>query len=304
MMIEGRAKTKLPNQGAVMRRLFVVLGLLASTCGAYAQEFELPTLRGSDLFVPDAPVIYSRWDGFYAGGHVGYGFANMNFATSTQDLVAHELRLLALENEQHVSTWQVLGQANTHSPSGGVFLGYNIGWECVILGFEANYNRLNVATADAPMAPIERLVTAGGNVYDVKVAGSASMRLMDFATLRTRAGYEVGNFLPYAMVGAAVARADLARSASVSGRQNPPPATSPPTPCGPPQSPNCVPFSFSETDTKTGAFIYGWAIGGGLDVFVLPQVFLRAEYEYVAFLKAMGIQASMQTARAGIGLKF
>jgi opacity protein-like surface antigen len=36
----------------------------------------------------------------------------------------------------------------------------------------------------------------------------------------------------------------------------------------------------------------------------MPKVFLRAEYEYAAFLPVWGIKAQIQTARAGIGYKF
>jgi opacity protein-like surface antigen len=106
------------------------------------------------------------------------------------------------------------------------------------------------------------------------------------------------------MIGISVGRADLFRSASVSGLQNPPPPTSPPTPCGPPQSPNCLAFAFLESETKNGAFIYGWSLGGGVDVFVLPHVFLRLEYEYVGFVQVMSVQTSIQTARVGLGVKF
>jgi len=283
-----------------MRRLFVAVALIASTCGASAQEFELPTLRGSDRFVPAAPVVYSRWDGFYAGAQIGFGFSQMDFATSTRDLVQHELRELALESQATVSAWQVLGKADVQGASGGGFFGYNIGWESLILGIELNYNRSSFA-ADAPMSQIERVVAAGGNIYDVFVTGSASMRITDVATLRARAGYEIYNFLPYAMIGVAVGRADVTRSATVFGTQNP---ATPPTPCGPPQTPTCLPFAFSETDSRNGAFIYGWSLGGGFDVFVLPRVFLRAEYEYVAFAPFWSIKANIQTARAAIGFKF
>ena len=280
-----------------MRRLFVALILIASTCGASAQEFELPTLRGTDAFVPAAPVIYSRWDGFYAGAQVGFGFTSMDFATSTSDLVAHELRLLALENQSQVSTWQVLGRANPHSSSVGGFFGYNIGWEGVILGVELNYNHVNFG-ADAPLSPVTRVTSAGCCTYLVNVTGSASMRISDVATLRARAGYEIYNFLPYAMIGVAVGRADVARSATVSGQENPA------TPCGPPINPTCTPFSFSESENRSGVFIYGWSLGGGFDVYVLPRVFLRAEYEYIAFSPIWDIKSNIMTARAAIGFKF
>jgi opacity protein-like surface antigen len=223
-------------QEAVMRRLFVVVGLVfglvGSISGASAQEFEIPTLRGTSSFVPDAPgpLYVPRWSGFYVGGQVGWGVASMNFATATQDLVAHALRNLALENEQHPSQWQVLGKSDTGAGSVGAFLGYNIGWESLILGVELNYNHTNFSS-DAPISPLARVTSAGGNTYLVNLTGSASMRITDYGSLRARAGYITGNFMPYAMAGAAWGRADLARSATASGLENPPPATLPPTPC-------------------------------------------------------------------------
>jgi len=285
-----------------MRRLLVALGLVASMSDALAGGFELPILRGSDGYAAAAPPVI-HWSGFYGGGQVGYGFASMDFATSTQDLVAHMLRQLTLENEVRVSTWQVLGKRETHSSSYGGFFGYNNRWEDVILGFEFNYSRTDFS-ADAPMTPISIRTSAGGNDYDVTLTGGASMRITDLATIRARAGIAVENFLPYAMIGVAAGRADLARSATVTGQQNPPPATDPPTPCGPPATPTCVPFSFTESQSKTGAFIFGWSFGGGLDVMVMPNVFLRAEYEYVAFSPVWEIKANINTVRFGAGIKF
>jgi outer membrane immunogenic protein len=282
-----------------MRRLLVALGLIVSISSAFAQEYEIPTLRGSDSFVPDAPgpLYRPRWSGFYAGGQLGFGVASMDFGGATQDLVAHELRELALENEVHPSGWQVLGKAETASASYGGFLGYNIGWESLILGVELNYSRSNFST-DGSISPLRRVVPAGGNIYDLTINGSASMRITDYGTLRARAGYEVGNFLPFAMIGAAFGRANLARSASASGQENP--AAICPS-AGPPP---CTPFFFTESAGKTGAFIYGWMLGGGLEIMVMPQVFLRGEYEYVAFSAIWGIKANIQTVRLGAGYKF
>jgi outer membrane immunogenic protein len=278
-----------------MRRLLVVVGLVASISGASAQEFELPTLRGTSSFVPDAPgpLYVPRWSGFYVGGQVGWGIASMNFATATQDLVAHELRNLALEDQQHPSQWQVLGKADTGTGSIGGFLGYNIGWECLILGVELNYSHTNF-TADAPLSPLTRVTSANGLVYLVNLTGSASMHITDYGTLRARAGYVTGNFMPYAFAGAAWGRADLSRSATASGTETVPNS-----------NPLIVtPFSFTESETKNGAFLFGWTLGGGLEVMLMPKVFLRAEYEYIAFQQIWGIKSQIQTARAGVGYKF
>jgi outer membrane immunogenic protein len=118
------------------------------------------------------------------------------------------------------------------------------------------------------------------------------------------AGWDAGNFLPYVMIGVAAARADVFHSATVFGFQNPPPVTAPPTPCGPPQTPTCLAFSFSESESRNGAFLWGWSIGGGLDVMVMPHVFLRAEYEFVGLAPWWNIRSTINTGRVGLAYKF
>jgi outer membrane immunogenic protein len=283
-----------------MRCLLVAVALMGSICGAVAQEFELPTLRGSMAFAPNAPDCCNGWGGFYAGGQVGFGVASMDFANTTQDLVAHELRQTALEAAQSVSTWQVLGQAHPSSANYGFFVGYNVPWESLILGAELNYNRSNFV-GTAPMSPLFLNTSDGINNYNVTLTGSATMRITDMLTLRGRAGYEMANFLPYVTAGVAVGRADLTRSATVIAVQNPTPPPDP-LPCDP--AANCVPLFFNETDRRSGAFIYGWALGGGVDVMLMPHVFLRAEYEAIAIAPIWGIRAFVQAARLGAGVKF
>ena len=276
-----------------MRRLLVAVGLIASMSDALAGGFETPVLRGSDGYVPVAPAPQLiKWSGFYAGGHAGYGFASMNFAGATREPIAHMLRELALENQQHPSQWQVLGKTDTGGASAGFFFGYNNRWEDVILGFELNYSRVS-HRADAPVSPIARITSAGGNVYLVNLTGAASMHITDLATVRARAGVQVENFLPYAMIGVAAGRANLSRSATVIGTET---VTSDP--------PIVTPFFFTEGETKNGAFLFGWSLGGGLDMMIMPNVFLRAEAEYVAFSPVWEIKANITTVRLGAGIKF
>ena len=275
-----------------MRRLLVALGLLASISSAGAADYELPTLRGAEPVVPPPRACCRPWGGFYVGGQVGYGVASMDFATSTTDLVAHMLRELALEAQVRPSDWQVLGKADVGSGSYGFFMGYNIEWENLILAFELNYSRTNFF-ADAPVSPIGRVVSAGGNTYALTLTGGASMRITDMATVRARAGFEIGNFLPYFMIGAAAGRADLARTATAFGTETIPGAP-----------PIVTPFFFTESEVKNGAYIFGWSAGGGLDVMVMPNVFLRGEYEYVAFSPVWEIKSNVQTVRGGLGFKF
>jgi opacity protein-like surface antigen len=53
-----------------------------------------------------------------------------------------------------------------------------------------------------------------------------------------------------------------------------------------------------------GAFLWGWSIVGGVDIMVMPHVFLRAEYEFIGFAPLWNINTSVQTGRVGVAFKF
>jgi len=279
-----------------MRRCLVVFCLLAFVTPTYAQDFETPTLRGSSPFIPAAPQ-YPRWAGFYGGGQFGYSSVEMNFAGATKNLVGFLLRQSSLEREQHPSEWSTLGKVNLSGISGGAFIGYNVQFSDVVFGFDIHYNYANFS-GGAPANPIRRSVAAGGNTYDVTVEGGASMHITDYGSARLRAGWILGDFLPYGTVGLAVGRANITRSAHVFGQENPN------TPCGPPAVNNCVPFDVSASEGKNGAVLYGWSVGGGLDVMVASRIFVRGEFEYINFTKAQGMLAQIGTARIGAGYRF
>jgi opacity protein-like surface antigen len=287
-----RGSESAPLQEAVMRRLSVVLGLLVWSLPALAGgEFEIPTLRGSEPFVPVVPAAPKpRWSGLYAGGQIGYNNVAVDGANATQPLVADMLRVLALESEQHVSQWTVLGKGETRSISYGGFLGYNVGWEGVILGIEASWYKLG-GTVNLAGNSLSRVVAAGCCTYAVTLSGDAMFAVNSYGTIKARAGWEVGNFLPYGSIGWAVGQVSYNKTASAVGTQT--------------DSNNVVtPFSFSESENKTGAWAQGVSLGAGVDFMVLPNVFVRAEYEYVAFLSIANFKPTVQSARAGVGFKF
>lgn len=204
-----------------------------------------------------------------------------------------------MEAEVGPSNWPVLGQAN-HSAAGyGGFVGYNTQFERLVLGVEANYDQANLSLI-APNSPISRQTSAGGNIYDVTVSGSGSVTDLNFGTLRARAGWALGNFLPYAFTGLAIGHANVNIAATVSGIENP--QNQPCTPGGP--SPACVPFSFTGTAGKNGEWMYGFTFGGGLDVALTRNVFLRAEYEYVQFAPIANLILDVNTVRGGLAVKF
>jgi outer membrane immunogenic protein len=296
--IAGR--TKRGRKVRIMRSVICALVVLGSMIGlapnARADDFDV--LRGSQ---PVGPATFTRWSGFYAGGQFGYSSANTDFSQATRSLSAFSLRELALENDDFVSTWPVLGKTDTSTTSWGGFAGFNSQWQDLILGLEVDYTRTSFTTV-APVSPISRVVSAGGNTYDVTSSGSASLHLIDYGSLRARAGWIYGTILPYGFAGIAVGRADYTRSSLVFGQENP--ASPPVVPCNTVTSPTCVDFSFANSDAKNSALMYGFSVGGGVDWALTPNLFVRGEFEYVRFAPVADILVSMMSARIGAGVKF
>jgi len=254
------------------------------------------------------PIVLTNvmdWRGFYLGGQFGYSDMAGDFSKSTQAPIAYSLRELTLESEFAPSNWPVLGAAS-HSAAGfGGFAGYNTVYATpsgkIILGLEADYDQASLSLV-APNSPISRLtpVDSSGNTYLVNITGNGRVANLDFGTLRARAGWGFGNFLPYAFVGAALGRADINVTETTSGQQNPPTSGT----CSVTNTPPCVPFSFSGTAGKNGEWLYGLSVGAGLDVALTRNVFVRAEYEYVQFQPIAATTLEINSIRAGAGIKF
>ena len=279
-------------------------GMRIAVCGlliaalvqqASAADAPFPILRGAQTYEVGPPT-YFRWEGMYAGAQVGAGTSNMNFRDAPTSIIAHGLRQSTLEGEFNVSQWVVLSSVDTRSASAGGFIGYNAQFEDVVLGIEGNYNRTSLSASQADSLG-RAVTTADGNTYHTFVNASGSMHIQDYATVRARAGWAAGRFLPYAMMGFAFGVADIQRTGFVDGMVVPP--TVPPNP--PP-----APFPFGPwggTESKK-AFIYGYSAGGGLDIALTSRIFLRAEYEYVKFSPVMGMRANVQAGRVGAALRF
>src|SRR3954471_1782828 len=117
-----------------MRRSLAVLWLIALGSNVAAQEFELPTLRGSTPY-DAAPPVFHRWEGFYVGGQVGYTTnSTMDFGDSASSLIAKILRFTKLEDQFHPSQWTSLPAAHPKGGNFGGFVGYNSQWDDVVLG--------------------------------------------------------------------------------------------------------------------------------------------------------------------------
>ncbi len=237
------------------------------------------TLRGS--YSSNGPI---RWEGVYFGGQLGVANADTDFSKTTGSWVAYSLRETALENEIHPSNWSVLPSQIAHGRSYGAFAGYNFQWDQLVVGAELAYNRasgLNPSAFDG----MTRVVSPSTGTDTVTIIGQESIQLKDYATFRGRAGYAIGQFLPYAFIGAAVGRFDYTRNLylNVSGADS---------------------GTYTLTDAKNGTIVAGLTTGLGLDVALTPNVFLRGEWEFNAFAAVSGIRVTTNTARAGLGVRF
>ena len=163
------------------------------------------------------------------------------------------------------ATWMQLPGASAHGITYGGFVGYNAQWGDVVLGVEGNYNHMSLRAVSAG-------VVSGTDTY------GGFGRLTDVMTFRGRAGYAMGWLMPYAFVGLAIGRLDTERSATI------PPDT--------------------YVQRHNGNYSIGFAAGGGVDMGLTQNLFLRAEYEFVHLTNVRGVTAITNTVRGGAGLKF
>jgi len=283
-------------KGSVMRRSLVVLCLLASMTQANAGDFDVPTLRGTSPFIPAAPKV-TRWAGFYGGGQAGYALANMDLTGAFDSSNIFDSNNPTYAPLGRVSNWARSGRADHHAGSYGGFVGYNTQWSEAIVGVELNYNRsslrgaANAHCTSTAGSPCPGTINLGNpaRTYDVAIDATAAARITDYGTLRARGGWAVDNMLAYGFLGVAVARVEASRVATAS--------FTPVVPADPAQP------SHTERDGLT-RYTWGYSLGGGVDYLLTSSFFLRAEYEFVQLNPVSNIRLNINTARAGVGLRF
>ena len=289
--------------------LLVILGMASP---ALAADYDLPILRGSSQ--PPAPVLsvgpatFTRWSGFYFGGNISLGSATSDFSTATRPLVQSSLQHLTIEDQARVSDFHVLDRGSAVAAGGGAFLGYNTQWQDLVLGVEATYTHTNLNTT-ATRSPIG--FGTPGRVFPslntaVALNASGNLNLTDFGTARGRAGYVIGNFLPYGFLGMAVGRASYSVSTLADITQNASTTSTPDYTCAGTgsQTTTCQDFFFSNRAGQNNALLWGYTVGAGLDWALTPNIFARGEFEFVQFAPISNSAVSVASGRVGAGLKF
>ena len=272
-----------------MRRFLLVAVMCGAVTGAQAADMpDLPFLRGS--YTEGLSRGSVNWAGFYVGGQVSKGAADMDFTNSTRDLMTQLVNNSGLDTTFNVTQWPLLGKAHAASNVGyGAFAGYNLQWSDALIGVELNYTHGLFASSSTGTQT--RQITSGAVTTVVTAIANGSMRVTDFGSLRVRGGYSAGNFLPYAFVGVGLGQADINRSAEIVVRYDSP----------------GVPSTYATprmllTDNANSHFVTGFAAGLGVDVMLYAGLFMRAEWEYLRFTST--VDTSVNTVRAGLGYKF
>jgi outer membrane immunogenic protein len=287
--VEQMSRIKARRRSRLRTGLAALALILATPAGVFAADMP-EFLRGS--LVGES---VTRWDGFNFGAQAGLTNMNANFGNSTSSLVAFILRNTELQDQFQPSTWTTLPSATADGSQYGAFVGYNFQWDQLVIGFDLAYNHTSSLQASASDTMSRQVVTTPDNVnHAVTIVAQSSIKLIDYTTMRMRAGYVFGQFLPYGFVGAAVGRFNYATTATVNDIGTPP-AGSP-----------IIPFNTLDTasDSKSNAIAAGFTTGLGMDVSLLPNVFMRGEWEFVAFTPVGGIRTNINTARVGVGARF
>jgi outer membrane immunogenic protein len=276
-----------------MRRFLlaaVILGMATAAQAADMPDF----LRGSLV-----PTVAARpnWQGFYIGGQASYGAADMDFTNSGQDLLKKLLNNVDIEDKFNISSWPLQTKTSTQNSGFGGFFGYNAQWTDVVAGVELNYihgkffNSSRGSQSRTFMFPTDYQTSA-------TIKSDSSMLIRDYGSLRVRGGYTWGCFLPYLFGGVALGQADINRSANYDIKYKYVGTQIPPLP----DLPSTDSFKDSISDNANAHFLYGYSAGLGVDMMLLANLFVRAEWEYMRFTAP--VDTTVNTVRAGIGYKF
>lgn len=308
--------------------LLVVLGL-AGLNTAQAADLDYDYLRGAEY--DPAPVRTIDWSGVYLGGHGGYASAGFSQRDAFQSSLANYFRDRDIENEFSVSNLIGPPGSRARGPSFGAFAGYNLQFDEIVLGIEADYTHTDLKSWSNDA--ISRIYTTqAGMSESVTLAGMSNTRIQDYGTVRARAGYAFGNFLPYVTGGLAVGQVTFTDTVSVQNygydaltykanqalttgapaavynhgyntfNPNYPLYSSPPPVGGGTRTvPSAATTLTANARTKT---VGGFALGGGVEYAITSDILLRGEYQFVRFQNFNGHEAQLNTVRGGAAVKF
>jgi opacity protein-like surface antigen len=253
-----------------MRGLILAAAITGTVSAAQAADMpDLPILRGS--VSEGLSSAQTNWQGYYVGGQGDYGTITSKISSSANsDLQS------TFVSPGPAYNWQSLAAAHSNSGGYGVFAGYNGQWDDVVMGVEANYIHGGFKSTTTAVGQ----TFSNANALIATTSSSAVVSISDFGSLRARAGYAWGCFLPYAFIGGGVGYQTVDRYASAW-----------PSPVQP-----------ATTFATKSKLVYGYSGGIGVDAMLVGGLFFRAEYEFQRVTS--DFESNINTVRAGLGYKF
>jgi outer membrane immunogenic protein len=242
---------------------------------AHAGDYDWGPLRGPQYAEPALSPV-AVWEGIYFGGFGG--FAQTDFHTKSVPYVT------ATFTDPLLSTLPIETK-DANAASFGGFVGYNSQFEEIVLGVEADYTHARMRAIS--FAGYTNTVL-GSTTPPFAFTGPAVSTLDDYGTLRARAGYTAGPFMPFITAGIAIGRSSVTYpDTTLLGAVYPAPLLPSVVPVGPKDK-----------------IVFGFTAGAGVDFQLFQNVFLRAEYQYVHFDTFQNSKPNVHAGRAGVGLKF
>jgi outer membrane immunogenic protein len=250
--------------------------------GAYSGETEPRAAAGPD------------WGGVYGGVHAGISSGQTDPRPFSPPLARAAIPNTVITDT--VASLINFKETNKLGTSYGAFAGINWLWDDVVLGLEVDYTRSSIKSNSTSSGSATLKPTGTTDEYDITTNAVARARLSDWGTLRGRVGWAAGMFMPYLTAGVAFGNVD--GRANMNGTWARYDVSTPPA------------RTFVSSGTFSGAvgrrgITYGGAMGAGVDMQIVPNTFLRAEWQYIQF--ASGGQrpnVSINTARIAGGVKF
>jgi len=219
------------------------------------------------------------------------------------------------------STLLHAGATRREGLSFGAYAGVNYQFDDTIIGVELDYTHFGV-TGRAPHDSIGRsIVSSNGYYRAIGLDGDASTRINDYATIRARFGYTLGDFMPYVTGGFAIGRAQITDTVSIQHAEFDQ-ATYRANQALADKSKAVNVFNvgyaaFNQNDPSSSVLaspevltrskekiVGGIAAGAGLEYAITPNLLLRAEYQYVLFNDFDGHKMNLNTVRGGAAVKF
>ncbi|MDP4021654.1 outer membrane beta-barrel protein [Methylobacterium sp. NEAU 140] len=297
---------------ALTLSLLAALGLGAAST-ARAADLDYDYLRGADY--DPAPVAVLDWSGVYLGGHGGYTSAAVGSKGTLQSLIYQRSHDSTAETDFRASTLINPSNARVGDVTFGGYVGYNMQFDQFVFGIEGDYTSFGRMAVSGDR--IGRFGTSSTGLFEtVSLNGYSATRVNDYGTIRGRAGYVLGSFMPYVTAGLAIGRARIADTvayrdygysltaynATLAGN-----ATyvdrfgyTSFNPASPADGTPAVSL-LARTRTRVVA---GFAAGVGLEYAVTPNILLRGEYQYVLLNNFDGRKINLNTVRGGAAVKF